>query len=305
MHKNKKQEKMHQNPHTKHTPVLLAEILSSVSPEKGERYLDLTAGYGGHATAILDATDNYKESVLIDRDGYANMELKRQFELTGIEIIHQDYLNASRRLLADKRQFDIIVADLGVSSPHLNEGSRGFSVNDVGPLDMRMDQSQEKTAWHIVNQTSEQELSDLLWRFGEEPKARQIARLIVKNRPLTTTNQLAEIAVRVWRSSHSRTHPATRTFQAIRIAVNDELGQLAEALPVWLRLLAPGGRIAIISFHSLEDRIVKQFFVSQSGERYDAELLLLTKRPLTPSPQELAHNPRSRSAKLRVAVKQK
>ncbi len=295
---------MHQNPHTNHTPVLLAEILSSVSPSKGERYLDLTAGYGGHATAILELTDSFKDSVLVDRDGHAIVELKRKFESTGIAIIHQDYLGASRRLLADKRQFDIIVADLGVSSPHLNEGSRGFSFYDEGPLDMRMDQSQKKTAWHIVNETSEQELSDLLWRFGEEPKARQIARLIVKNRPLTTTKQLADVASRAWRS-HSRTHPATRTFQAIRIAVNDELNQLAEALPVWLKLLAPEGRLAIISFHSLEDRIVKQFFVSQSGERYDAELSVLTKHPLTPTPQELAHNPRSRSAKLRVAVKQK
>ncbi len=295
---------MHQNPHTKHTPVLLAEILSSVNPTNGERYLDLTAGYGGHAAAILQLTDNYKQSVLVDRDSQAIIELKRKFESSGVEIIHQDYLSASRRLLADKRQFEIIVADLGVSSPHLNEVSRGFSFSEDGPLDMRMDQGQEMTAWHIVNQSSEAELADILWRFGEEPKARQIARMIVKNRPLTNTNQLAEIASRAWRT-HSRTHPATRTFQAIRIAVNNELDQLSEALPYWLKLLSPGGRLAVISFHSLEDRVVKQFFANESGDRYDAALSLLAKHPVIPEPQELALNPRARSAKLRVAVKQK
>jgi len=296
---------MHQNPHTtSHEPVLLAEVLEYVNPQPGERYLDLTAGYGGHAQAILQKTGNYKQSVLVDRDAQALLELKKKFSEHNINIIHQDYLNASAELEKGKRQFDIIVADLGVSSPHLNEGKRGFSFSEEGPLDMRMDQGQEKTAWEIVNQASEQELADLLWKFGEEPKSRQIAHSIVKNRPIQTTTQLANIAKRAW-PGYSRSHPATRTFQAFRIAVNNELDQLSEALPIWLKLLAPGGRLAIISFHSLEDRIVKQFYVSESGNRYDALLNLLTKHPVQPGPQELAINPRSRSAKLRVAAKQK
>ena len=305
LYKNKKQEKMHQNPHTtSHEPVLLAEVLEYVNPQPGERYLDLTAGYGGHAQAILQKTGNYKQSVLVDRDAQALLELKKKFSEHNINIIHQDYLNASAELEKGKRQFDIIVADLGVSSPHLNEGKRGFSFSEEGPLDMRMDQGQEKTAWEIVNHASEHELADLLWKFGEEPKSRQIAHLIVKNRPIQTTTQLANIAKRAW-PGYSRSHPATRTFQAFRIAVNNELDQLSEALPIWLKLLAPGGRLAIISFHSLEDRIVKQFYASESGDRYDALLNLLTKHPVQPGPQELAINPRSRSAKLRVAAKQK
>ena len=296
---------MHQNPHKiSHEPVLLAEILELVSPKKGDRYLDVTAGYGGHAQAILQITDNYKQSVLVDRDAQALSELRKKFSQRNISIIHQDYLNVSVELDKARRQFDIIVADLGVSSPHLNEGKRGFSFSEEGPLDMRMDQSQQKTAWEIINKSSEQELADLLWIYGEEPKSRQIAHLIVKNRPLDNTTQLAKIAQRAW-SGYSRSHPATRTFQAFRIAVNNELHQLSKALPIWLKLLAPDGRLAIISFHSLEDRIVKQFYVSESGDRYDASLNLLTKHPVTPGPQEIAINPRSRSAKLRVAVKQK
>lgn len=295
---------MHQNPHKKHAPVLLAEILSYVSPKIGERYLDVTAGYGGHAQAIIDKTDNFKESALIDRDEFAIKELSEKFKQTGICLLKQDYLGASLDLLSNKREFDIIVADLGVSSPHLNEVSRGFSFTEDAPLDMRMDQKQIISALDIINSSSENDLADIIWRYGEEPKSRQIARQIVKSRPVKTTTELAAIAARAW-PGHSRVHPATRTFQAIRIAVNDELGQLEKALPVWLKLLAPGGRIAVISFHSLEDRIVKQFFASESGDRYDASLNLLTKHPVTPGPQELANNPRSRSAKLRVAAKQK
>lgn len=295
---------MHQNPHNKHAPVLLEEILSYVSPKIGERYLDVTAGYGGHAQAILDKTGNFKESVLVDRDEFAIQELSEKYKQTDIHLIKQDYLGASLDLLSDKREFDVIVADLGVSSPHLNEVNRGFSFAEEAPLDMRMDQQQIISALDIVNSSSENDLADIIWRYGEEPKSRQIARQIVKSRPVKTTTELAAIAARAW-PGHSRVHPATRTFQAIRIAVNDELGQLQKALPVWLKLLAPGGRIAVISFHSLEDRIVKQFFASESGDRYDASLNLLTKHPVTPGPQELANNPRSRSAKLRVAAKQK
>ena len=167
---------------------------------------------------------------------------------------------------------------------------------------MRMDQSQALTAEAIVNSYSQAKLTDILKRYGEEPKAAQIARTIVESRPIGTTDQLAAIAARAW-PGRSRVHPATRTFQALRIAVNDELSLLEHSLPLWFELLAPGGRIAIISFHSLEDRLVKQALQEVAGDRYDAELRLLTKRPVVAQPSELVFNPRARSAKLRAAVK--
>ncbi len=167
---------------------------------------------------------------------------------------------------------------------------------------MRMDRSQELTADTIVNTFSEVRLRDILQRYGEEPKAGRIARDIVRSRPVRTTEELAAIAARAW-PGHSRMHPATRTFQAVRIAVNDELGQLEMGLPLWIDLLKPGGRIAVISFHSLEDRLVKQAFKEVAGDRYDATLRVLTKSPVTAAPSETVHNPRARSAKLRAAVK--
>ena len=301
-----KQDKMHQNKHQnknqQHVPVLLDEVLKYLDPQRGESYLDLTAGYGGHASAVLERTGSLTPSVLVDRDSEAIKVLQRDFAGDNVSIRQQDFLTASRELVGEGRQFDLILADLGVSSPHLNEGSRGFSIAQDAPLDMRMDQSQELTAATIVNSYSEAQLSELLRRYGEEPKARQIAVLITANRPLKSTKELAAIAAKAW-PGRSRTHPATRTFQALRIAVNDELVQIEQSLPLWLRLLKPGGRIAVISFHSLEDRLVKQALQAVSGERYDAELRLLTKRPVTAEPTETVFNPRARSAKLRAAVK--
>ena len=165
-----------------------------------------------------------------------------------------------------------------------------------------MDQTQELTAEKIVNTYSQAQLTDILVTYGEEPKAAAIAKLIVQNRPHSTTSELAELVGRVW-PGHSRVHPATRTFQALRIAVNDELGLLRRSLPIWVELLKPGGRLAIISFHSLEDRLVKKFFTDLGGDRYDATLDILTKRPLIASAEESVFNPRARSAKLRAAVK--
>ena len=296
---------MHQNPHqNKHLPVLLGEVLNYLDPKKGESFLDLTAGYGGHASKIIKRTGNPSNAVLVERDPVAHEHLHSKFSGSGVVLLNQDFLSASTKLAEGERTFDLILADLGVSSPHLNEVSRGFSFHDTGPLDMRMDTRQSTTAAELLNGLSERELADLLLHYGEEPKAKQIAHGIVQNRPLHSTAQLAEIAKRAW-SGHSRTHPATRTFQAIRIAVNDELNQLEQSLPIWLKLLSPGGRIAVISFHSLEDRLVKQFFASESGDRYDTVLTLLTKHPVTPKPHEVALNPRARSAKLRAAVKQK
>jgi 16S rRNA (cytosine1402-N4)-methyltransferase len=298
-----KQVKMHQNKNQnkQHVPVLLEEVLQYLDPKSGESYLDLTAGYGGHASAILERTGSLTQAVLVDRDPKAAQVLQEKYG--GKAGVRQtDFLTASQELGAEKRQFDLILADLGVSSPHLNEGSRGFSIASNGPLDMRMDQTQPLTAQTIVNTYSERELTDLLRRYGEEPKAGQIARAIIGRRPVLTTAELAEIAKRAW-PGKSRVHPATRTFQALRIAVNDELGQLEQALPLWLDMLAPGGRIAVISFHSLEDRLVKQALQERAGERYDADLRLLSKRPVTAQPSELVFNPRARSAKLRAAVK--
>jgi 16S rRNA (cytosine1402-N4)-methyltransferase len=238
---------------------------------------------------------------LVDRDQNAINTLEELYGGT-VEIRRQDYLTATRELAQQGREFDLILADLGTSSPHLNEGQRGFAIKADGPLDMRMDQSQELSAEAIVNGWSETELTDLLRRYGEEPKAATIARAIIAARPLYRTSELAELVASVWPGYH-RVHPATRTFQALRIAVNDELNQLQQSLPLWFELLKPGGRIAVISFHSLEDRLVKQALQEVAGERYDAELRLLTKRPVSAKPTEVVHNPRARSAKLRAAVK--
>lgn len=297
MHQNK-----NQNQKKLHEPVLLAEVLTYLAPREGESYLDMTAGYGGHASAVLEKTKAPRKAVLVDRDQNAVNALKEWFSAGKPDIRHQDFLAASRQLRAEGKQFDMILADLGVSSPHLNEGERGFAFALTGPLDMRMDQSQELTAGKIVNTWSEADIQSILARYGEEPKAPAIARLIIRNRPLQTTSELAELIKQAW-PAHSRIHPATRTFQALRIAVNDELKQVEEALPIWFELLGPGGRLAVISFHSLEDRLVKRAFSEVTGERYDADLRLLSKRPVTASSTEIVSNPRARSAKLRAAVK--
>jgi len=285
-----------------HEPVLLQQVLEYLSPKRDELYMDATAGYGGHAMVILKITQKYKGSVLVDRDQMAIDYLHTQFADKGLKIINSDFYSATKQLVNQGKRFDLIFADLGVSSPHLNIASRGFSFSNEGPLDMRMDQHQELSADTIVNQWSVEELEAIFRKFGEEPKARKIAKLIVANRPLKTTTDLANINTRSadkWRSKH----PATRTFQALRIAVNDELGLLEASLPLWEQLLNPNGRLAIISFHSLEDRIVKQYFVDHGGDNYDATLKILTKNPVVASPTQVLQNPRSRSARLRVVVK--
>lgn len=289
------------NNSTKHYPVLLEETLAALDPKEGESYLDLTAGYGGHASRVLDRTLRKPHFTLVDRDQNAVTYLEQKFG-PDAEIIHKDFLSATQELVAKGRQYDLILADLGVSSPHLDNASRGFSLKADGPLDMRMDETQSLTAADVVNNYDVAELVRILRVYGEEPRANKIARLIVEHRPITTTHELATIVARAW-PGHSKVHPATRTFQAVRIAVNDELAQLARALPLWIDMLAPGGRIAIISFHSLEDRVVKQVLNEVSGNRYDAILRLLSKQPVTASDNELVFNPRSRSAKLRAAVK--
>ncbi len=284
-----------------HTPVLLKEVLYYLDPKSGDSYLDLTAGYGGHAEVVLGRTLN-GPAVLVDRDINAVEHLMARFKQDSVSIRHADFLSVSIDLIKQNQAFDLILADLGVSSPHLNIGSRGFSISSNGPLDMRMNQSQKLTADMIVNGYKESELAKIILRYGEEPKAFKIARKIVQNRPLHTTHDLAAVVARAV-TSKSKVHPATRVFQALRIAVNDELEQIEQAIPIWVELLKPGGRLVIISFHSLEDRLVKRKFSELGDNTYDATLKILTKKPVVADSKELVFNPRARSAKLRAAVK--
>ncbi|MEK7603199.1 MAG: 16S rRNA (cytosine(1402)-N(4))-methyltransferase RsmH [Patescibacteria group bacterium] len=293
----------HQKNQIKHIPVLLEPVLSYLDLKEGESYLDLTAGYGGHAGQILGRTLGYNHAFLVDRDQSAIDFLQTKFAGRGVTLLHQDFYLAAKKLLDEGHRFDIILADLGVSSPHLEDASRGFSFQSDGSLDMRMDQNQDLDAEKLINNNSVEELEKIIRVFGEEPRAKKISLAIVQNRPVMSTKQLAEIILNAIGGKRQKTHPATKTFQALRIAVNSELELLTNALPIWIELLKPGGRIAVISFHSLEDRLVKQAFSEVSGNRYDASLQLLTKSPIVAVAEEIAFNPRSRSAKLRVAVK--
>jgi len=287
-----------------HSPVMVNEVLEYLSPSKGEKYLDVTGGYGGHASAVMHRAENLAEVTLVDRDEQAIDALKKAFDDDNVNIIHSDFLSASQKLVAEGRRYDMILADLGASSRHLDEAGRGFSFLRPGPLDMRMDSRGEVTAASLVNSLNQDELERILAKYGEEPRAKTIAAGIIAARPITSTEQLAEIVEKLTprRFGRRRIHPATLTFQALRIAVNDELEQIRQALPLWSELLAPGGRLVIISFHSLEDRIVKQFFKENAGERYDTRLSILTKKPITANHTEIVSNPRARSAKLRAVA---
>ncbi len=286
-----------------HVPVLLEQTMQSLNPQPGESYLDLTAGYGGHASAVLERTTNPTGAVLVDRDENAIAELQALKD-KGTVLLHTDFLTAATRLVEEGKQFDMLLVDLGVSSPQLDRAERGFSFSKEGPLDMRMDPTQEKSAADIVNGASVSELLRIITDYGEEPRgfAHRVATAIVRNRPIMTTKQLADLILHEHRGKWQRTHPATRTFQALRIATNDELGQVESVMPLLPRLLKPGGRVAVISFHSLEDRLVKRYFKEQATAGYEAELEVVTKKPIDGATSDV-HNPRSRSAKLRVAVK--
>ena len=286
-----------------HVPVLLESVIDMLQPQPGDQYLDLTAGYGGHARAILAKTTNYSESVLVDRDAFALSHLQ-DLERQGARTMETDFVSAARQLIDEGKTFDMILADLGVSSPQLDRQERGFSFRLDGPLDMRMDRREERTAADIVNGYTEQELVRVITAYGEEPRGRaiKIAKAIVVNRPFTTTAELAETVKQAIGRTGSKHHPATRTFQSLRIELNRELDLVANILPLLPKLLNKGGRVAVISFHSLEDRLVKRFFKDQLDAGYEAELEMITKKPIDGSISDV-NNPRSRSAKLRAAVK--
>ena len=286
-----------------HVPVLLESVIDMLQPQPGDQYLDLTAGYGGHARAILAKTTNYSESVLVDRDAFALSHLQ-DLERQGARTMETDFVSAAKQLSDEGKTFDMILADLGVSSPQLDRQERGFSFRLDGPLDMRMDRREERTAADIVNGYTEQNLVRVITAYGEEPRGRaiKIAKAIVVNRPFTTTAELAETVKQAIGRTGSKHHPATRTFQSLRIELNRELDLVANILPLLPKLLNKGGRVAVISFHSLEDRLVKRFFKDQLDAGYEAELEMITKKPIDGSISDV-NNPRSRSAKLRAAVK--
>ncbi len=290
-----------------HVPVLLDAALDTLRPIQGENYLDLTAGYGGHAARFLEVTENYSDSVLVDRDDFAIAKLAH-FQDKGVRLMYTDFVSAARTLEREGKQFSIVLIDLGVSSPQLDMGERGFSFKSKGPLDMRMDRRQQITAAQLVNVLPEDELMRIIKTYGEEPHgfAKRIAQAIVQRRKtlgqFTTTEELADCIKQNYRGRWSKIHPATRTFQALRIVVNEELTQVEEILPLLPKLLKPGGRVGVISFHSLEDRLVKRYFADQKAAGFEAELQILTKKPLDGATYDV-HNPRSRSSKLRVAVK--
>ncbi len=300
-----------------HKPVLYQEIIHALQPKTPGRYVDGTVGAGGHARGILEACAPDGRLLGLDVDPQALTAARETLAPYGPRAV---LLQASYTALPRALQqlgwdaVDGILLDLGVSSMQLDQPERGFTFQHDAPLDMRFDPHHGMTAADLLNTASESEIAGILFRYGEEPQARRIAQNIVKARPVRTTAQLAEIVRKAY-PGHSRMHPATRTFQALRIAVNDELGAVEDVLPKAVRALRPGGRLAVISFHSLEDRIVKDFFRSESKDLvnppyeqiYEAErkatLKEINRKPVTPSEEELQANPRSRSAKLRVAEK--
>lgn len=288
-----------------HKPVLLSEVLEVLKPQSGESYLDLTAGYGGHASEILDLTRNYKNSVLVDRDAFAVEYLKAKYQKNGEvpEIVNEDFYSSVLKFVECGKTFDLILADFGVSSPQLDQAERGFSLSKDGPLDMRMDRGQSLDAAEVINHYPEGKLAEIFVKYGEERpgNAKRLAREIVHNRPFRTTMELSELIKR--KSKYSRLHPATRIFQAVRIEVNDELSLIEKTLPLIPKVLNPGGRVAIITFHSLEDRLVKQYFKEASSFGEESELEIINKTPIAAGERELVINPRSRSAKLRAAIR--
>ncbi|MFN8535106.1 MAG: 16S rRNA (cytosine(1402)-N(4))-methyltransferase RsmH [Dehalococcoidia bacterium] len=297
-------------------PVLLTEAIALLNVEPGGRYLDGTAGAGGHSEAILRASSPDGRLVSLDVDPAAVERVRGRLAQFGerAAVVQANFANLEQ--IAEQHDLlplDGVLLDLGVSSLQLDDPTIGLSFQRDDPLDMRLDPTLEISAADLVNQAGERELADLIYRYGEEPASRRIARAIVRHRPIRTTGRLASVVAGAVGRPRGRTHPATRVFQALRIAVNDELGVLERALGGAIDTVRPGGRIAVISFHSLEDRIVKQRFAAEARGCIcppnlpacvcgrTPRLRILTRQPVTPGAAELATNPRSRSAKLRAA----
>jgi 16S rRNA (cytosine1402-N4)-methyltransferase len=299
-----------------HIPVLLEETLRALAVQPGGRYIDCTLGGGGHAAAILERSAPCGQLLGIDADPEAIRVASERLEdyHDSILLINQNFANLQAICLKyDFQPVHGILFDLGLSSLQLGDYSRGFSFQEGGPLDMRLSPDQQITAADIINQSYEAELADIIRRYGEEGYSRQIARRIVKERPIETTLKLAKVIEQAIGGRKGKIHPATKTFQALRIAVNHELDNLESALAQAVNLLGFGGRLVVISYHSLEDRIVKQFMLKESQDcicpigtpacvcGHSASLRLVNRRVITPSAHEIESNPRSRSAKLRAA----
>lgn len=297
---------------TYHTPVLLKEILEWLDPQPGKTFLDGTAGGGGHTRAFAERGAHV---IAVDQDPEALAECERSCAGLPVTLWRGNFAELKH---ATTVPLDGILLDLGVSSHQLDTPERGFAIRFHGPLDMRMgnDDSDRETAAELLNRLPESEIARILFEYGEESRSRRIAAEIVKARPLKTTEDLVDCVRRAmpFRTRPGEIHPATKTFQGIRIAVNEELGVLEQALPDAVACLKPGGRLAVISYHSLEDRLVKTTFNELAGKRENSDLPhpgpeppvvleILTKKPITPSDDELRQNPRSRSAKLRVGQK--
>ena len=313
-----------------HVPVLLKEAIDFLAVRRGGTYIDATVGLGGHSYEIAKRLGAPGHLIGVDKDPKA-LEIAGKRLVIGQSSSVVSEASDQRPTTDDQRQpsdwptitllhrsfaelangqrpatIDGLLADLGVSSLQLNDAARGFSFQAEGPLDMRMDPQSERTAEQVVNHLDERKLADVIYEFGEERRSRRIARAIVRSRPIRTTAQLAEVISAAARPMNKgrdeydrRIHPATRTFQALRIFVNRELDDLKALLAAAPRILRPGGRIVVISFHSLEDRIVKDAF--RDGERKDKYYRVLTKKPVVASEEEIDRNPRARSAKLRAA----
>ena len=299
-----------------HTPVMLDEIVSGLAVKPGGLYVDCTLGAGGHAEAVLEAASPGGRLLGIDADPRAIRIAERRLHRFegGCALVNDNFGNLKAICLAHGfAKVHGVYFDLGLSSMQLDEPSRGFSFQRDEQLDMRLSERQALTAADVVNTYPVEELARVIWAYGEERKSRVIARRIAEARPVKTTGQLAKIVERALRLPRQRVHPATRVFQAIRICVNDELRNLERALQQALEILGKGGRIAVVSFHSLEDRIVKNWMRQEASSTvYNAEmplasteripaLRIITRSVVTPSEEEIERNPRSRSAKLRVA----
>jgi len=297
-----------------HQPVLVAETLTALNVQPGGRYIDCTVGTGGHAAAILEASAPGGQFLGIDADPDALQLARVRLQGKTTILVNDNFINL--KSICQKYGFfplQGILFDLGLSSLQLNKNSRGFSFQHDAPLDMRFSPDQQLTAADIVNTFSEADLAHIIFQYGEEHFSRQIARNIVLKRPLYTTMELTQVVLEIFGNRRGHIHPATRTFQALRIAVNKELENIEVALPQAVDLLDQDGRLVVISYHSLEDRLVKNFMRTQSQHcicppvipvcvcNHSPTLTLISKRITTPSASEISANPRSRSAKLRMA----